>query len=252
MSREIKQLVITTEDFVVNEDGVGELSGYANVKNYIDAYGDKCIDGCYKGIDKLIKAGWLCTSHEWSNMPIGTITEAYEDAKGLFFKATFHSDEDSQKVRTIAKERMERGKQLAFSIGYFPTKYSFANENGQDIRILEEIEVFEVSVVTLPANDKSLAVSAKSEPGSQLVDELTKTLELASDCISRCEWINSNRKNGLSQERKTQLSELVEKLELINQDAKALLVEDVIEEVTEEVIFEDITNLNDMFAEIGY
>lgn len=251
MSREIKQLVITTEDFVVNEDGVGELSGYANVKNIIDAYGDKVIDGAYKGLEKLLKAGWLCTSHEWSNMPIGTITEAYEDAKGLFFRATFHSDEDSQKVRTIAKERMERGAQVAFSIGYFPTKYSFANENGQDIRILEEIEVFEVSVVTLPANDKSLAVSAKSEPGSRLVDELTKTLDLASDCIKRCEWIKENRDNGLSQERKTQLSELVEKFELISNEAKALCANDV-EEVAEEVILEDITNLNDMFKELGF
>lgn len=206
---QVKQLLVDAE-VKVSGDGSGTIEGYANVKNVIDAYGDKVIDGAYVGLDKLVRDGWLALSHEWDELQIGMIVESREDARGLYFKAQFHSTAEAQAVRTTILERMEAGKSVAFSIGYFAREWEYSTPEGtQDtIRLLKKIEVFEISIVTMPANADSLATSAKSVPGRRLEDQLTEAVALVTDLNERCEWIAKNREGGLSAARSETLLSL--------------------------------------------
>ena len=198
---------------MLGDDGPGWIEGYANVKNVIDSYNDKCVDGCYTGLDELVGKGWMASQHEWGGEPIGTISEAREDDRGLFVKMAFHSTQKAQDIRTICKERMERGHEVAFSIGYFTQKARYEVENGNDVRILEKIKVFEVSYVSMPANDKSLATSVKGvSPGSKFCDQIANALELVSDISARAEDISSLRKKGLSDSRAVELKTLASEM----------------------------------------
>ena len=79
----------------------GRLEGYANVFGVIDSYGDVTRPGTFtKRISEFIGAGYMLPDHEWNvRHAIGYIVEAYEDAKGIFFVAEFHSDDESQALR---------------------------------------------------------------------------------------------------------------------------------------------------------
>lgn len=205
--RELKQFV-TAEVKMGDGSGHGSIEGYANVKGNVDSYGDRVVDGAYLKLDELVKNGFAAQGHEWYELGIGTITEAREDAKGLYVKMDFHSDEKSQRIRTVCKERIERGKSVAFSIGYFTKEWSYIEEDGQNIRLLKGIEVFEVSIVTVPANNLSLATSAKAKSGSSLADHCTAVVADVRELAARMEEVKTLRAEkgkGLSDERKGDL-----------------------------------------------
>lgn len=149
----------------MGDDGSGWITGYANVKNVVDRVGDMVVDGAYKELDSLIKDGWGACSHDWSEA-IGTIAEAKEDAKGLWIKIDFHSDDDSQKIRTRCQERKARGKSIFFSIGYATLEYTEEVIEEKETRILKAIKVYEVSIVLAPANELSEADGLKQVFGA--------------------------------------------------------------------------------------
>jgi HK97 family phage prohead protease len=165
MNIERKYFELESKSAGMGDEGAGWISGYANVKNIVDRVGDKVVDGAYQDLETTLK-GWGSVSHDWSE-GIGTLEEAVEDAHGLLVKVAFHSDEDSQKVRTRCKERFERGKPVFFSIGYETLDSAYETIDGQEVRILKAIKVYEVSIVMAPANEKSEALAMKSADGER-------------------------------------------------------------------------------------
>ena len=208
--REQKQIL--TAEVKMTDDGHGSIEGYANVKGVVDSYNDRVVDGAYKNLDKLVADGFVAQGHEWSDMGIGMFTEAREDDHGLYVKINFHSDEKSQRVRTICKERLAAGKSVSFSIGYFTNKYSFVTEDEKQIRLLEAIDVFEVSVVTVPANSLSTATGVKKAgSGSPFAEHIGSVMADVDGLAERCEEIKQLRAEKgkqLSTERKAELEEL--------------------------------------------
>jgi HK97 family phage prohead protease len=150
-------------EFKLLEDGSGSFSGYGSTFSNRDRVGDVIAKGAFtKSLTAFVENGCVPVGHQWDELPVATISEAYEDAKGLFIRADFHSTPEAQAARTVVRERLERGKSVGLSIG-FEIKDS---ERTKDGRLLTEIELLEVSLVTIPCNPLAQATDAKSVCGA--------------------------------------------------------------------------------------
>lgn len=139
----------------------GTFEGLAAVFGNLDRQNEVIRPGAFsKTLEAFILHGFLANAHDWSE-PVGTITEAYETPSGLFVKGDFHSTPRAQATRLVVHERLARGKPVAMSIGFNPK--AWAPLKGGEGRELTEIELYEVSVVTVPANPLAHVASVKSE-----------------------------------------------------------------------------------------
>ncbi|MEX0338370.1 MAG: HK97 family phage prohead protease [Arenibacterium sp.] len=124
-----------------------EIEGYASLFGESDQGGDIVEPGAYvKSIEELRKSGrsvkmlWQHDPQE----PIGVWDEVREDAKGLWVKGRIL---DTLRRGREAISLIGAGAIDGLSIGY-RTKQATRNEKGQ--RLLSELELWEVSLVTFP------------------------------------------------------------------------------------------------------
>jgi HK97 family phage prohead protease len=129
----------------VTDDAV--IEGYASLFGQVDQGSDVVQRGAYRGsLDRLVKAGQrvkMLWQHDPAQ-PIGVWDEVREDDKGLWVKGRLL--ESTQKGREAA-ELIRAGAMDGLSIGY-RTKRAVKNDKGQ--RVLTELELWEVSLVTFP------------------------------------------------------------------------------------------------------
>lgn len=190
----------------VTESGL--LMGYANVTGVLDRAGEVVVRGAYKNLDAFVTDGFMAVGHDWFGLPVGTIKSAREDERGLWVEAEFHSTEEAQKARTVVSERLAAGKSVGLSIGYRVVADGYRDHEGQKVRHLDEVEVHEFSIVTVPANPQSM-VSAVKGIGMPLAAQSEAVLELLEDYVTRCAEVDGLRKHGLSDERLEQLRRVV-------------------------------------------
>ena len=153
------------------DDGNGQIEGYAST--FIrkpDSYGDVVKKGAFT---KTLAERWnggkgipFLWAHKMDDLKafIGT-AEAEEDEKGLRFVATFDDTEEAQKVRQLYKD----GRLRKFSFAYDVIEEGLVTlEDGMKANELRELDLFEISAVTVPANDDADVVDVKSaEPGAK-------------------------------------------------------------------------------------
>jgi len=156
-----KWLNVDVEIKAINEDGQNYITGYASVFGNIDSYDDIVSKGAFtKTLSERVPVGlvkFLDSHNSWeSRAVLGTVTEAYEDDRGLWFKAHISSVQSAQDILTKVKE----GHLNRLSIGYDTVKTTFDQRSG--IRYLTEVKLYEVSVVTFAANEEATILSAKS------------------------------------------------------------------------------------------
>lgn len=174
----IETMVVPVEWKAAGDDS-GELVGYASTFGNVDLGQDVVVKGAFKSSTADIKANGipLLADHVASTTHVlGTIYEAREDEKGLLIKARFSSAPSAQDVRT----KLLEGHLNRMSIGYEPTAYKFEERDGKTVRLLEEIKLWETSVVVFPMNPeatisrvKSLAGALAPEDRKALADALT-------------------------------------------------------------------------------
>ncbi|OLN21715.1 hypothetical protein BTO30_13515 [Domibacillus antri] len=168
---DIEQKALTFEIKAV-DDETNIIEGYASTfGGDPDAYGDVIKKGAFtKTIQESgdrIKFLW---QHDW-NHPIGKVVEVREDDIGLYFKAKISSTTKGQEAMQLMKDKViDR-----VSIGYRTVKSEYDNEN--NIRILTEIRLFEISAVTFPANDNAVITNAKNAPEQKAGRVLSKQNE---------------------------------------------------------------------------
>lgn len=141
------------------EDGSGYFTGYGSTFGNFDRVKEAVVKGAFKNtLDSFKQDGFIAVGHDWGALPVATVGEAYEDDKGLFIKGEFHSTPEAQAARAVVKERLERGKSVGLSIGY-DVKDQEHTRNGT---LLKELELFEVSIVTVPCNALANATGVKA------------------------------------------------------------------------------------------
>ncbi len=128
------------------KDGV-EICGYASLFGDVDQGGDVVERGAYAASLKAVSAAGRSIKMLWQHdpaQPIGIWDEVREDARGLWVKGRIL---DSVSKGREAAALIAAGAIDGLSIGYRTVK---ASKNGQGQRVLAELELWEVSLVTFP------------------------------------------------------------------------------------------------------
>lgn len=93
---------------------------------------------------------------------IGRVTEAHEDDRGLFVRAEFDADNPTaQYARKLAAE----GRLYQFSFAYAIRDAGEVElDDGTKAYELRDLDLYEVSLVQIPANQNAVVTGIKSEP----------------------------------------------------------------------------------------
>lgn len=134
----------------IAEDGT--FSGYGSVFHVEDFHSDIVAPGAFT---KSL-AGWrgkgLLPPVLWqhnSATPVGPHLEMYEDENGLFLRGQLLINDVvlAREAHALMKAKAVTG----LSIGYRPVVDEYDRDSG--ITMLKELDLWEVSIVTFPAND---------------------------------------------------------------------------------------------------
>lgn len=103
----------------------------------------------------------LLHQHDHS-APIGTVTFGKPTAKGIEFEASIPEIDEPGPLKDrvdTAWGEIRHGLVRAVSIGFRPVKHAYREDGGIDF---QEIEIFELSSVSIPANAEAVITAVKS------------------------------------------------------------------------------------------
>lgn len=158
--RQVRAFVLDLK--ATNDDG--SVEGYGSVFGVRDSYDDVIAAGAFQASLAAHKKAGTMPAMLWqhdSDKPIGVWTEMVEDSKGLRIKGQLALE------TTLGKEAhalLKMGALNGLSIGFVSKQWAYDRDT--DIRTLTEIDLWEVSLVTFPANGSARVTNVKS------VDEL--------------------------------------------------------------------------------
>jgi HK97 family phage prohead protease len=154
MTMQHKSLTLSEVEVKFDTAGGLKFSGYASKFNGIDSYGDTIIKGAYTNTlqnrQRPIQMRW----NHYGDV-IGKWMRVEEDENGLFVEGELtpgHSK--AQDVYASLKHGAISG----MSIGYYVKDHEFKD----DIRVLKEIELVEISIVETPADLGAQVTDLKS------------------------------------------------------------------------------------------
>ena len=135
----------------------GSFAGYASVFGVVDNQQDVVASGAFKASLKTrSQPVQLLWQHQWEE-PIGTIEALFEDKHGLYIRGRLLMEvARAREAHALLKAGVIRG----LSIGYSVKRATRNRETG--IRTLHEVELWEVSLVTFPANEAAQVTVVKS------------------------------------------------------------------------------------------
>lgn len=111
------------------------------------------------------------------NMPIGSVKFSKPTEKGIEFEAEIPMINEAGPLKDrldTAWGEIKHGLVRAVSIGFRPIKYSFMDDGGIDF---QEIEIFELSSVSIPANATAIINAVKSMDGGPLSIEAIQRIK---------------------------------------------------------------------------
>lgn len=149
------------------------ISGYASVFGILDSQNDVIIKGAFKSVESHnVKLLW---QHD-PNRPIGVIKSLCEDEYGLKFEAEINNKiEAGREASELIKQKAICGLSIGFSINS-----SSYNEKG--MRVINDVNLAEISVVTFPANNQAEITYVKNQSSSKYrnntsLDELSNLVK---------------------------------------------------------------------------
>jgi len=139
----------------LDEDGTFE--GYGSVFGNVDAYGEIVARGAFE--ETLREKGPSGIAMLWQHNarePIGAYEEIREDDTGLWMRGRL-----AMKTQRgmEAYELMKMGAVSGLSIGFVPKQVQIDEEN--DTVTLTQVDLWETSIVTFPANDAARVSAVK-------------------------------------------------------------------------------------------
>lgn len=138
------------------DDETRTIEGFGSTFGNVDSYGDIVMPGAFVNSIKSRKPAMLWQHR--SDMPIGVWDEMEETKKGLRMKGRIFDTQLGEDAYKLAKG----GALTGLSIGFSTKKYSI--DSKKNVRLLEEVDLYEVSLVTFPANEKATITQVKSRP----------------------------------------------------------------------------------------
>jgi HK97 family phage prohead protease len=159
-------------EFAAQMGADGIVEGYASTFDRTpDSYGDVIAKGAFaRTLDE-----WRAREGDGLSIPllyghntddpmhnIGRVTDAHEDERGLFVHAEFDADNPTaQYARKLAAE----GRLYQFSFAYAIRDAGEVElDDGTKAYELRDLDLYEVSLVQIPANQNAVVTGVKGEP----------------------------------------------------------------------------------------
>lgn len=138
----------------------GTFTGYGSVFGNEDYWGDIVVAGAFSKSIASKKPAMLWQHN--SEEPIGVWKVIKEDEKGLYV-------EGQLLINGVAKakeayELLSAGAISGLSIGYWPVSWEWQKkeDSKEEVRLLKEVDLWEISLVTFPANTEARVDDVKS------------------------------------------------------------------------------------------
>lgn len=174
--REKRRLDVALQ--IKSVDETGRFAGYASVFDVVDSQRDLVERGAFvQTLKDRVGEIKLLWQHQM-NEPIGYFTDMFEDAYGLYV--------EGQLLLEVARAKealslMKNGVLKGLSIGYAPRHYTLDADTG--VRHLRAVDLYEVSVVTFPANEVAqISVVKTHTPYDEM---MTQEMQDLQDALKR-------------------------------------------------------------------
>jgi hypothetical protein len=190
-------LTTRSQDFELRDNG--SLAGIGNMIGELDSYWTvshpRSKAFSREGIEKFVQSGCMLAGHKSWEAPIGYIKSAAVVGREFQVEAEYHSDAESQRYRTIAKERKDAGKTVGLSIGFWVSRYEYFENGKEMVKALRDLQedmslfnvaqleahnddcwlmyvedIGEVSQVNFQSNKPSVATDVRSEGEAPTLD----------------------------------------------------------------------------------
>ena len=152
----------------------GTVEGYGSVFGVRDNHDDVIAKGAFVQSLKDHKAAGTMPAMLWqhdADKPIGVWTEMVEDEKGLRIKGQLAMETVKGKE---AHALLKMGALNGLSIGFMSKEWAYDRDT--EVRTLTAIDLWEVSLVTFPANEKARVTNVKSADERQAPKDAEKVL----------------------------------------------------------------------------
>lgn len=150
-------------EFKKNQDPqtIGLFQGYASIFDHIDTQNDRVVRGAFQkslGHWKALKGKPKMLWQHCEDQIIGVWHTVEEDSKGLFVEGKLLLEvAKAKEVYALLKEGALDG----LSIGY-QVKQSLKASSPNGVRLLTELDLLEISLVTFPANEQARISAVKN------------------------------------------------------------------------------------------
>lgn len=169
------------KSFEMKAQDNGTIAGYFSTYDKTpDSYGDIIEPGAFtETLEKRKESGHpfpLCFNHDFSAV-IGAVKSVEDTEKGPYIEAEFLDTQLAQDVRKM----LMSGAIYQFSFAYDVLSARQPDEEEKKAgvtNVLTKLEVFEISVVTVPANQNAVATEVKAGRRNRKSDE-----EIIKNCI---------------------------------------------------------------------
>ena len=195
----------------------GTISGYFSTYDRIpDSYGDIVAPGAFeKTIEKREESGHpfpLCWNHDLDQI-IGKVDSIEDTDKGPLMTASFFNTPLAQEKREIVKS----GVVYQFSFAYDVKDSEVVTlEDGTKANELKELDLFEVSIVPIPANPLAEVTDIKAGRRNSKSDEqaIRQAITLLQGVLDN-EEEDEPEDNGAPEDQKASNSELTRSIEIL-------------------------------------
>lgn len=190
------------------DDATMTFSGYGAVFGNVDSYGDVIAPGAFaETLAQHKSAGsapLMFLNHDaFGSLPIGKWTDMNEDSFGLKVTGELLDTSMGRDTYTALKAGALNG----LSIGFRPIEWAQRSKPEDPKRTLKKVDLVEVSVVTLPANEKARVQAVKN-----FAEDDNMTLRDLETLLRECGLSRSQAERVASQfESKRYLAEVEEK-----------------------------------------
>lgn len=139
---------------IKNISGLGKFCGYASIFNVEDSYNDVVLPKAFSKTLQTKSNIKLLWQHQ-ADKPIGYFNIIKEDNIGLYVEGQILLDlKQGKEAYDLIKSKAVNGLSIGYKVNDF--------EYDQNTRKLKDIELFEISIVTFPANKYSNITYCKS------------------------------------------------------------------------------------------
>ena len=212
----------------VKAGDAGTISGYFSTYDRIpDSYGDVIAEGAFTETLKARKESGhpfpLCWNHDLDQI-IGTVDNIEDTEKGPLMTASFFDTPLAQEKRALVLS----GCVYQFSFAYEVKKAAQIElEDGTKANELRELELFEVSIVPIPANPRAEVTEIKSGRRNSKADaeKLEQAITLIKDVLGQLDDTESEPEESETEEEasKANAAAVTEEPEMLNSRKDALL-----------------------------